>query len=373
LLLCAAAVLAQAPDSVALRGRIVDQTDAVLSGVAAKLTVPETGLRRTAVSNYAGQSTFGQLPLATAYRLRFGKSSFAGREVSIGAIRVGETATVDAIPAPETSRTAVTVFGTLDGIQSDLPELGTRLDESAVDHLPMLGRKLTTLALFDSSSRPARGTGDLFMNNTLFVMNGAGRRQTAHVIDGSTGDDAWVRQTVFTNVSLTAVREFTILANSFSAEYGWNAGTAININTISGANAIHGDALFLWRSAGPQARPPLGAPGTSDRLNQFSGSWSGPVIRNRTHFLIAGEFSRQDRDSTVTSPLEPGVYVGHYRQELGLIRLDHQFSDAHSVAFRLGSDTFEDTNPQDAVGGLTLPSAAAYSGAEATRPKSPIL
>jgi len=58
------AAFAQAPDSAAVRGRIADQTGAVLTGVQIEVTNPETGLRRTAASDATGQYGIGQLPLA---------------------------------------------------------------------------------------------------------------------------------------------------------------------------------------------------------------------------------------------------------------------------------------------------------------------
>ncbi|MBZ5563501.1 MAG: TonB-dependent receptor, partial [Acidobacteriia bacterium] len=59
-----------------------------------------------------------------------------------------------------------------------------------------------------------------------------------------------------------------------------------------------------------------------------------------------------------TSPLAPGVFTGRFRQELFFARLDHQISDRHRLTGRINFDRAYDTNPADAVGGLSLPSAA---------------
>ncbi len=122
--------------------------------------------------------------------------------------------------------------------------------------------------LLNSAVRPARGTGDLFLNNTLFVVNGSGRRQTSFRIDGSTGDDAWGRQTIFTNIPLSALQEFTVLPNSFSAEYGRTSGGVVNVVTKTGTNDHHGEFIGLWRPAGIQARNPLSISRTADRLGR---------------------------------------------------------------------------------------------------------
>lgn len=202
-------------------------------------------------------------------------------------LRAGETATLNFTLAPESGRSQVTVFGTAEGVRTDSPQSGAYLDSRKILETPVLGRKLTLLPLLDSAVRPARGTGDLFLGATMFVVNGAGRRQTSYVVDGGNEDDAWGRQTIFTNIPFAALQEVTILTNAFSAEYGRGTGGVVNANTISGTNRPHGDLLGLWRPGGIEARNPLSIRRTADVLYQFSGAVSGPLARNRTHFLLA--------------------------------------------------------------------------------------
>jgi len=252
----------------------------------------------------------------------------------------------------------MTIFGTVQGVRSDAPQLGIRLDLKKIDDTPVLGRKMTSFPLLDSAVRPARGTGDLFLNNTLFVINGGGRRQTSFTIDGSSGDDSWGRQTIFTNVPVSAVQELTVLTNSFSAEYGRSAGGVVNIVTRTGTNDFRGDVLFMWRPGGIQAANPLASQRTEDVLYQVAGAVSGPIVRDHSHFFVAGEYNHQNRDSTITSPLAPGIFTGEYRQGLIQARFDDQLTGHHTLSGRLNLDSFHDTNPADAVGGLALPSTA---------------
>src|SRR5262249_7300914 len=152
------------------------------------------------------------------------------------------------------------------------------------------------------------------LNNFLFIINGAGRRQTSFIIDGGTGDDSWGRQTIFTNIPLSALQEFTVLTDSLSAEYGRSAGGSINIVTKSGTNDFHGEFLGLWRPPNLQARPTASTLNqrTPDQLGQVSGVFSGPIVENRTHFLVSAEYNNQKRDSVITSRLAPGVFRGIY-------------------------------------------------------------
>src|SRR5262245_3202308 len=357
-LLMVSSVSAQTPEVAALRGRVVDQTGAAIAETNIAITNQMTGLHRETRTDGSGYYSIAALPLTGGYKLVATKAGFAAQEVADIELRAGETASIDITLRPAGSNSEVTVFDTAEGVRSDSPELGNPLNLQKIDETPIFGRNITQLPLLDSAVRPARGTGDLFLDNTLFVINGGGRRQTAFVIDGATGNDAWGRQTIFTNLPFSSIQEFTVLTNAFSAEHGWLTGAAINVVTKSGTNQYHGDLLALWRPPGIQARSPLAIRRTADRLGQFSGSLGGPIIKDATHFFASAEYDRQDRDSTITSPLAPGVFTGHARRWLLIGRVDHQVNKSNTLTGKFNFDRLADANPQDAVGGLNLPSTA---------------
>jgi len=349
--------LAQTPNTGAVRGQVVDQTGAAVPGTEIVLINQLTGLKRETHTDGSGYYALAGLPLTGQYQLVATKTGFANEELERIELRAQEAATFNIILHPAGAHSEVMIFGTTEGIRSDSPQLGTRLDLQKIDDTPVFGRKITNLPLLNSAVRPARGQGDLFLNNTLFVINGGGRRQPTFTIDGSTGDDAWGRQTIFTNIPFSALQEFTVLANSFSAEYGRTTGGAINVVTKSGTNDFHGDLLYLWRPGGLQANAPLAKQRTKDELHQVSGVISGPVVADRAHFLLAVEYNHQDRDAVITSQLAPGLFTGHYRQPLFLARFDHQINEHNLLTARLNFDRFDDDNPADAVSNFTLPSA----------------
>ncbi len=348
---------AQSADTASIRGHITDATGAALPGVTATLTDAGTGVTRNAITNSTGDYTFGAVAVSGSYQLEFALSGFGAAKHGPFVLRAGETASIDAKLTPEVSASVV-VRGTTDHVRTDSPELGTRLDEEALRNAPVMGRKITSLPLLNSAVRPARGTGDLFLNNTLFVVNGGGRRQTSYTIDGSNANDAWGRQTIFTNIPLSAVHEFTVLTNPFSAEYGRTTGSVVNVVTQKGSNELSGDFVVLYRPASLQADAPVTGVDADDELTQFSATIGGPIARDRTHWLGAFEYNDQDRDSVITSALAPNsIYTGSYKQTLAMLRVDHALSDANHFFARTNLDRFRDTNPADVVGGTVLPSA----------------
>jgi outer membrane receptor protein involved in Fe transport len=354
----ASSAFAQTPDTASVRGNVSDANRQPVAGASVTLENTATGLRRTSTTDTHGDFTFGSVPVTGAFRLSVAREGFATRSEGPFALRAGETATVNTSLNIEGVSGSVTVYGTTEGVRSDSPEISTRLDERAIRTIPVFGRKVTSLPLLNSSVRPARGTGDLFLNNTLFVINGGGRRQTTYTLDGSTADDAWGRQTIFTNVPLSSIQEFTVLTNAFSAEYGRSTGSAINVVTQGGTNDWRGDFVGLYRPRSLQANAPVTDVKARDELKQGSASISGPLVADTTHVLASIEQSDQQRESRITSALLPSTFTGDYKQTLGMLRVDHQLGTANHLLLRGNIDRFTDTNPADAVGGIALPSAA---------------
>lgn len=360
-----AMLFAQTPDTAILHGHVVDQMHAPIAGVDVKVINSLTGVSRAARTDTAGDFTFAGLPIAPNYRITADKQGFAqARSVDIS-LGGGTGADVNLELNVAGGKSQITVTGVAGEVRMDAPQLGDRIAGRQLEETPMLNRRITYLPLLDSANRPALNQGDVFMNQFMFTTNGAGRRQAWFEVDGSTGNDSWGRQTIFTNVPLAAVQEMTVLENSFSSEYGGSTGSAVDIVTRSGGNRLRAVLVEDWRPAATEAalsgftsgNASSGNDWTSDTLGQTSLSIGGPIgSSGRTHFFTAGEFSREDRASPITSPIAPGSFVGHYRDWMAFLRLDHQINNKNAVFLRSNLDGFHDTNPNGIVGGNNLPS-----------------
>jgi hypothetical protein len=365
---------------------VTDQSGAVMKDAKVSVTNSETGAVRETVSGSDGSATVPALPLMGAYTVSVSKEGFGSEDRKDVTLRAGETATIKVKLLVGAQQAEVTVYGTNQGVRAD-SQIGRRLDGPTIDETPILGRKLTTLPLFNSAFRQGKGTGDLFVNATYFITAAGSRRTTTFMLDGASNDEGWGRQTMLATVPLGAVQEVAVLSNAFSAEYGWTSGPAMNIVTKSGTNALRGEGLFMTRPGAWQAKtfsttgfcpPPVSScatPGTlavinpadvPDALNQVSGSVGGPFTTDRTFFFVAADYTRQDRTTFLSSTLPAFVlpadgsltYVGHYRQELVNARLDHKLNPAQTLMVRFNVDRMFDTNPNDAVVGTSAPTVA---------------
>lgn len=362
LIFAAASLRAQTPDAATIRGQVLDQNRAALAGVDVTVTSKPLGAAHTAQTDASGSFVLSGLPIGN-YTLLAHRQGFAdvSREITLVG---GTTADVELQLAVSGVQSEVLVTGTAGEIRTDEPQLGDRLGQEQLQEMPLPNSRITYLPLLNAANRPAINQGDVFMNQDLFTTNGSGRRQTAWVVDGITSNDSWGRQTIFTNVPRDSVQEMTVLENAFSAEFGATTGGVVNMVTKSGSDAYHGDLFGVWRPSDLGAKlagftstsATSGNQVVSDSLGQLGASFSGPVPHaQKTYFYFSGEYSREDRGSPVISPLDPGVFVGHYTDWMTFLRIDHQINDNNTLFFRVNTDSFHDTNPNGTVGGNNLP------------------
>ena len=360
--LLASLAIAQTPDTASIHGTVQDQSHAPIAGVRIAVRNSQTALERTAQTDTSGAYSLSGLPVAGKYEITGSKQGFADAHLADVALAGGSTAEIDMQMNVAAGKAEITVTGVVGEVRTDAPQLGTLLESQQIDQTPLLSRRISNLPMLNAANRPAINQGDVFMNQTLFTTNGAGRRQAWFETDGVTNSDSWGRQTLFSTLPVTAVEEMNVLANAFSAEFGATTGAVVNIVTKTGGSKLHGDVLELWRPAETSAalsgftsaNATSGNQLTSDSLGQSAVSLGGPLGK-ATHFFAAGEYSREDKASPVTSPIAPGYFVGHYRGWLGFVRLDHQINDRNTLFFRGNLDGFHDTNPNGAVGGNNLP------------------
>ncbi|SEF67478.1 Carboxypeptidase regulatory-like domain-containing protein [Bryocella elongata] len=360
-------LVAQTPDTATLRGRVLDPSKALVGGVSVSVRNTSTGLTRTVTSDAHGEFAVEALPVSGEYDVTTMKDGFAAGHLEHVQLAGGSTARVDIRLDVSAASSTVTVEGAAQDVNLTEPSSGIRLSFQQIEETPLLNRRITFLPLLNAANRPAINQGDIFMNQNLFTTNGGGRRQQAYVVDGANGNDSWGRQTIFTNIPEDAVAEMSVLTQSFSAEYGSSTGSVVNLVTRSGTDKLHGSVTELYRPTQGEASlagftaasVTSGNQVTSDQLAQTAATLSGKLLKNDpTYFFFAGEWGQQRRTSPVLSAIDPVNFIGHYRDLLGSLRLDRQFSPSNNAFLRIGSDGFYDTNPNGIVGGQTLPSVA---------------
>src|SRR5215831_599784 len=147
LLTGAASLAAQTPDTASIRGRVLDQTRAVVPGAEIKVTNALLGSERTTHTDSTGSFVFSGLPAGT-YSLVAHKDKFADFHHELTLIG-GIAADVQVQLSISEVKSEVVVTGAAGEVRSDQPQLGDRLGQFEIDETPLLTRRITSLPLLN--------------------------------------------------------------------------------------------------------------------------------------------------------------------------------------------------------------------------------
>src|SRR2546425_3632558 len=225
-----------------ISGDLVDAQGSVVPNASVKLTNKDSNQVFASQSDNAGLFHLALLQPGT-YRLEISKQGFRrvvldNVEVAVGADRglgtikleVGEvTATVEvfsAAPLVESTEAQITNAFTSTNIQT-FPGV---LENQGLDFLA-----LTVPGVANN-----RDLGFSNTNGPGFAVNGVRGRNNDQQIDGQNNNDNSVAGPGLFVSDAEFVQEYQITTSNFSAEYGRNSGSVVNVITKSGTNNVHG-------------------------------------------------------------------------------------------------------------------------------------
>ena len=287
-----------------ISGTVKDSTGAVVPGAAVTIKNTDTGITRTATTDAEGRYRAPNLSLGN-YQVQVEYTGFRTSLRSGIEMTVGREAVVNVTLEIGAVAETVEVTGEAPLVESTTSTVGSLVDERTIRDLPLNGRSYDQLALLQAGvTAYGGGTGVGFGYGTGVRFSVAGGRSytNSYLLDGSDINDASNGApggAAGTNLGVDAIREFKILTNAYSAEYGRASGAVINSVTKAGTNQLHGTAFEFLRNSALDARnffdrqevPPF-------KRNQFGGVLGGPIKKDQTFFFGAYEGLRQRLGTT---------------------------------------------------------------------------
>jgi hypothetical protein len=206
---------------------------------------------------------------------------------------------------------SVTVNSGASLVDTETASVSTVVDHQFAENLPMNGRSFQTLIELTPGVVLTSGNA---ADAGQFAVNGQRASANYWTVDGvsaniGTGSQASFGSSLGGNVgafstsggtnslvSIDALQEFRIQTSSYAPEFGRTPGAQISIMTRSGTNRFHGTAFDYFRNDvfdasnwfnGYTNNAPL--PKAEERQNDFGGTLSGPVLRNRAFFFFSYE------------------------------------------------------------------------------------
>jgi hypothetical protein len=281
-------------------GSVNDQSDAAVAGATVVITDVQRGTARTVATDAAGDYAAPELQPGV-YKVRAEAKGFKTVERVNIVVEVAQDVRVDiSLPTGQVSETVV-VTDEVPLVNSTSSTLGGTLSNAEINDLPLNGRNYENLLQL----RPGviRYPGGGFSTTST---NGLRAEDNAYFIEGLFNSEPYSGQAIIngagiagdsaTILPIDSIQEFNV-EELAPAEFGWKPGAVVNVGLKSGTNALHGTAFAFGRDGVMDARnyfntvPNAKLPRT---LEQYGGSFGGPIIKDKVFFFGAFEGQMYD-------------------------------------------------------------------------------
>jgi len=285
----------------AVSGRVEDASGAAVHGAVVSVKHLETGVIRAGTTDEAGNYAFSALAVGPL-EVKAEKQGFKTAVRSGINLKVGQHALVNLRLEVGEFVQQVTVSEELPLVNATTAPLSGVVGERELKDLPLNGRSFDNLITLNpgainyssmKSPQTVTSNGNTFTvggrrtSENQFLLNGieyTGSSQLA-VTPGGVSSEL---------LGIDAIREFNVLTDTYSAEYGKRAGAQVATVTQSGTNTLHGSAFEFLRNSALDARnffdrssvPPF-------RRNQFGGALGGPLRKDQLFLFGNYEGFRQ--------------------------------------------------------------------------------
>ncbi|MBX7218449.1 MAG: TonB-dependent receptor [Blastocatellia bacterium] len=324
-------------------GRVKDSTGAAIAGAPILARQIETKIERTVEASEDGQYQFLQLPPGT-YELKVQLEGFALNIQRLN-LSLGTTGLVQFTLQPVGSVDVVEVKAS-ETTNESKTENSTNIDNESIDSLPINQRNFLDFAQTAARVTPDALPGQGVTATSGLSFNGQTPRYNNVTIDGLDNNDT-TSGSVRSTFSQEAVREFQVVSDGYSAEFGRALGGIVNIVTKSGTSDIHGSGFFYVRNDTLSARESLTPFKPPYNQYQFGGTVGGPIAKSKAFYF--GSFERLDitqnnvvtlRQATLDSIFRLGLRATNgavpfvIKTNNGLARVDWQTSSSNFLVFR---------------------------------------
>jgi hypothetical protein len=288
-----------------ITGDIHDPAGAAIPNAKIRIVNQQSGAIQPTLSNETGGFRTAT-PSPGDYRVEVEAEGFQKLVRGPLTLEVGQVLALDLVLqlGPRSETVNVTEVAPL--VDSQTSSQGQVVNREMLAGLPLPNRAASSLAaLAPGVVMIDTGVGTA-ENYPVFSVAGGRARNQSFTLDGGNASNAvgLTRPQQLTTLPVDAMQEFKVVAANYSAEYGHSTGGIVAMSTRAGTNQFHGSLfeslqndLFNARNFFSVSRAPV-------RLNQYGGTFGGPIRKDKTHFFVTWEQTRQltSFDTTATVP-----------------------------------------------------------------------
>jgi hypothetical protein len=291
-----------------LSGVVSDQSGGSVPGATVTIRNVDTGAMRTAVTDPDGRYRASALEPGT-YEVTVELQGFQKTRRDAVQLSIGQNAGLDLVLSIGKVEDVVTVTGEASIVDTRGSSVSAVVDARQIRELPLNGRDFSQLTLLQpgvlgsptTARQVDRGMG------TQVSIAGARPNQISYQLDGTDVNfqgNGSPGSAAGGLLGVETVREFQVLVNNYSAEYGRSSGGIVTAVTRSGTNRFRGAGFEFHRDESMDSRNYFDDPNSEKpplSRNQYGGYLGGPIARERTFFFTSYEGLRQERGLTSLS------------------------------------------------------------------------
>jgi len=293
-----------------LTGTVHDPSGASLPNVKVVVVSESTGVTLPSITNPDGIFSYPALPVGI-YTARFSVAGFKATEIRNITIGVGHVTDASATLVVGDLSQEVEVEATNSDLNPTDTGIGTLIQKSTIDGLPLAGRRYTDFALltpnvttdgeFGHITFAGQPGGQLSGYNNTAGGASNNNGSSTFTVDGANATSYYYGDNRgFTRIpyifGLQSIEEFQVQAGVYNSAYGGAGAGFINTVTKSGTSKYHGDAFYNNTNSGTGANDAIdkraGNPKLADVLQQFGADLGGPIVKEKLFFYFDYEQQR---------------------------------------------------------------------------------
>lgn len=275
-----------------VQGIVADSRGSVIPGANVVVRNVETSQSREATTNADGYYVATFLPLGR-YNVTVSAKGFTTVTQENIEIALNQTRDINITLNPSGVTEAVVVTAEAAPINTSNAEIKSSLNTREILEKPTLnqGNFLTLAETFTGfQENPTSGQNNPTASSGSSInFNGTGTRGATFQINGVNNDDSSENQNR-QGASLSTIKEFQVITNNFTAEFGRGYGAVVLVQTKSGTNNLHGDVYWYHNDSALNATSNVFSPGARKgvtRRNQFGFTSGFPLWKNRLFSFIS--------------------------------------------------------------------------------------
>jgi hypothetical protein len=346
--------------SATIVGTVMDPAGSAVAGADVVVTNLETNIGFKTKTTDAGQFAVPYLPQGV-YAVSVTASGFSPYRQSEITLGTAQALRIDINLKVGTVESTIEVTAQAARVQTDTTSVSGATQSKVIDLIPNISQNPIYYAILQAGVQPRNATADTTSNNS-FGIGVNGRRQYSAI--GINGGRAFTNDIQLDGLPVMGggyneaavipntegLQEVRVISNNFSAKYGHGQGV-ISMSTKSGTNQYHGQGAWDLRNealnANTNSNNANGIRRSPFKVNEFGGSVTGPIIKDKLFFSSSYHFLMFNRGVTslLTVPTDierKGDFSNTFIRDTNGSPVPAQIYDPFSVT-QLGPDLYQRT------------------------------